>query len=301
MPYLGLLFNALVWGLSWWPLRELQRLGLHPLWATGIFFMLGAVALMAWRPQALGIVMRQPWLWALALAAGGTNAAFNWAVSIGDVVRVVLLFYLMPLWAVLLAWLLLGERISQGAMARVFMALLGAVLVLRPADGGWPTFQGLADWLGLAGGLGFALNNVILRRQAQTPASARALAMFLGGLTLPMLLGWGMVSQGLITPWPSFAWPWLLGALGMGLLFFASNLALQAGAAKLPVAVTSVVMLTEVVFATGSSVWWGDTVLTSATWIGGGLIVLASLMSALAEANQGERLPRPEDLPRGEG
>ena len=40
------------------------------------------------------------------LAAGTTNATFNWAVTLGDVVRVVLLFYLMPLWAVLLARLL---------------------------------------------------------------------------------------------------------------------------------------------------------------------------------------------------
>ena len=39
-----------------------------------------------------------------------TNVGFNWAVTMGDVVRVVLLFYLMPLWAVLLAWPLLGER-----------------------------------------------------------------------------------------------------------------------------------------------------------------------------------------------
>ena len=30
--------------------------------------------------------------------------AFNWAVTVGDVVRVVLLFYLMPAWSVLLAW-----------------------------------------------------------------------------------------------------------------------------------------------------------------------------------------------------
>ena len=39
MPYLALLFNALVWGLSWWPLRQLQAQGLHPLWATLLFFL----------------------------------------------------------------------------------------------------------------------------------------------------------------------------------------------------------------------------------------------------------------------
>jgi hypothetical protein len=52
-------------------------------------------------------------LWVLVLAAGTTNATFNWAVTIGDVVRVVLLFYLMPLWAVLLARLLLKERLTR--------------------------------------------------------------------------------------------------------------------------------------------------------------------------------------------
>ena len=35
---LALVFNAFVWGTSWWPLRRLQEAGLHPLWATTIIF-----------------------------------------------------------------------------------------------------------------------------------------------------------------------------------------------------------------------------------------------------------------------
>jgi drug/metabolite transporter (DMT)-like permease len=286
MPYLGLLFNALVWGVSWWPLRWLHAHGLHPLWATMCFFAIGVLVLLGTRPQALRLVLQQPMLWALAMAAGATNAAFNWAISIGDVVRVVLLFYLMPLWAVLLAWLLLRERISRVGMLCVAMALGGAVLVLRPADGGWPRFEGLADWLGLAGGFGFALNNVLLRKQAQVPTSARALAMFMGGLTMPLVLALSLQSQGLIDPLPAPSMSWMLGALGMGLLFFASNMALQAGASQLPVATTSVIMLTEVVFATASSVWLGGATLTATTLVGGALIVLASAASGLAESKQ---------------
>ena len=63
-------------------------------------------------------------------------------MSIGDVVRVVLLFYLMPLWAVLLARLLLGEltlpllhRATLLAWLRVALALCwrsGAGIVLWP-------------------------------------------------------------------------------------------------------------------------------------------------------------------------
>ncbi|NLZ42208.1 MAG: EamA family transporter, partial [Comamonadaceae bacterium] len=31
---LALLVNAFTWGVSWWPLRQLQAAGVHPLWAT---------------------------------------------------------------------------------------------------------------------------------------------------------------------------------------------------------------------------------------------------------------------------
>ena len=112
---LALVGNAFVWGTSWWPLRQLQAHGLHPLWASAIVFTLASLAIAALRPRALGQVLRAPALWLLVVAAGLTNAAFNWAIVIGDVVRVVLLFYLMPLWTVLLARVVLGERLTAGA------------------------------------------------------------------------------------------------------------------------------------------------------------------------------------------
>nr|MBP6778691.1 EamA family transporter [Piscinibacter sp.] len=117
-PVLCLVFNALAWGLSWWPLRQLQGQGLHPLWTTVLVFVLAVVVIVALRPGAVRQVLRTPALWVLVLASGTTNAAFNWAMVIGDVVRVVLLFYVMPLWAVLLARLLLGEALTAGAALR---------------------------------------------------------------------------------------------------------------------------------------------------------------------------------------
>ena len=90
-------------------------------------------------------------------------------MTVGDVVRVVLLFYLMPLWAVLLARLLLDERSTALALLRVALALAGAAVVLWPQGGGWPLPRSLADWLGVVGGFAFALNNVMLRREAHRP------------------------------------------------------------------------------------------------------------------------------------
>ncbi|MBC7700576.1 DMT family transporter [Aquabacterium sp.] len=280
MPYLALVGNAMIWGLSWWPLRQLQAMGLHPLWATSIFFVLSTGLVMAWRPSALAVLLRSPALWCLALAAGSTNAAFNWGVSVGEVVRVVLLFYLMPVWAALLAWLTLGERPTSAAAFRVALALLGAVLVLKPADAPWPVFAGLPDVLGLVGGFGFAANNVILRQQVHQDTAARALAMFMGGILLPGCLAVVLSSQGVIPPLPAFDARWLFGALALGLLMFCGNMALQYGASRVPVNISSVVMLTEIVFAAGSAVWWGGEVLTPIMMAGGGLILLAAVLAS---------------------
>src|SRR6195952_3177085 len=129
-PVFALLVNAYGWGVSWWPFRHLQAMGLHPLWATTFIYVLSALAIVAWRPAALRQFVRHPALWLIFLGSGATNATFNWAVSIGDVVRVVLLFYLMPLWSLLLARVILKETLTAGSVARVAMALAGAVLVL---------------------------------------------------------------------------------------------------------------------------------------------------------------------------
>ena len=136
-PAAALTLNALVWGTSWWPLRQLAERGLHPLWATAIIYAVAAAVILLLRPGALAQVLRTPVLWVLMLAAGTTNAAFNWGVVAGDVVRVVLLFYLMPLWTVLFARALLREPITPQAGARVLLALLGAAVVLWPPGSGW--------------------------------------------------------------------------------------------------------------------------------------------------------------------
>lgn len=105
---LALVVNAFVWGVSWWPLRQLQAQGLHPLWATAGVYLVSLLVLALLRPGAWRGFAGRPQLLLLMAAAGLTNVGFNWAVTVGDVVRVVLLFYLMPAWTVLLAWALLG-------------------------------------------------------------------------------------------------------------------------------------------------------------------------------------------------
>ncbi len=271
----------------------MQAEGLHPLWATVLVFSLCTVVITCWRPHAVKEVLRTPALWVLVLAAGTTNAAFNWAVSIGDVVRVVLLFYLMPLWTVLLARWLLQEPLTVRAALQVVLALTGAAVVLWPQKAlglSWwqhfPLPTNLAEVLGVLGGLSFALNNVMLRKEAHRSEAARGWAMFFGGVLVAGVLAVVLTSLGTVTTPPAARSAWLAPALVLSLLFLASNMALQYGAARLPANVTSVVMLSEVVFASASAAALGAGELTPRVCIGGALIVGAALLATLSSSKK---------------
>lgn len=249
LPALALVFNATVWGLVWLPFKALQGSGLHPLWATALVYAVALAALLLWRPAGLGQLARHPRLLLLALAAGLTNVCFNWAVTIGDVVRVTLLFYLMPVWSIGLAWLMLSEAPTRAALARLALALTGVVLVLRRPGSHWPLPQDAADLLALAGGFCFALTNVLLRRWREVPEGGRVLAMFCGGLGMSLLLALGGVAGAV----PAWQWDWAPWALALAAGFLGGNLALQYGAARLRAQATALIMLAEVVIATASS------------------------------------------------
>jgi len=288
-PALALVLNAFVWGVSWWPLRQLEAVGLHPLWATVLIYVVAVIAISLARPSAWRELATQPMLWLLVLASGTTNATFNWAVTIGDVVRVVLLFYLMPLWAVLLARLLLHERFTGSALLRVALALAGALVILWPPGGGLPVPRSLPEALGLIGGFAFALNNVMLKREAARSEAARALAMFVGGTLVGASLAVLLTPGGTVPALPPLAPGWVGATLALAACFMASNLALQCGATRLPAHATAVIMLTEVLFASGSALALGAGTLDLRLAIGGAAIVGAALLAAPQHA----RPPQP--------
>ena len=281
LPVLGLMLNAFTWGVSWWPFRWLAAHGLHPLWATAFVYGVAVLLISLRWPRAWGQLWRTPALWWLVLAAGTTNAAFNSAVTFGDVVRIILLFYLMPLWAVLLARVLLGERLSVLAGARVVLALAGAAIVLWPADGaGWPVPGSAAEWLAVLAGFAFALNNVMLRRLAGEPREARSLAMFSGGVLVSLAIAASATAAGALAAPPAPQAAWVAGALVLAVVFLVGNLTLQYGAARLPANVTEVVMVSEVLFASLSAVALGAGVLSLPLLAGGALILAAALLAA---------------------
>ena len=284
LPVLALLVNAFVWGVSWWPFRFLYQHGLHPLWATALMYVLAVTTLLVLRPQVVALARQHPALWVLALATGLTNVCFNWAVTVGDVVRVVLLFYLMPAWSVLLAWKVLGDVPTRMDVVRLALAFGGVALVMLPAGTDLAHLtSGLsgADVLALVGGFTFALTNVTLRRLHRVPGPARMLAMFGGGALMATLGASVGMLAGIVAAPPALAPAWIAVALALTVAFLLGNYALQYGAARLAAGTTALVMLSEVLFASVSSWWLAAAELAPRTLAGGALIVLAALLATL--------------------
>jgi drug/metabolite transporter (DMT)-like permease len=275
LAILVLITNTIIWGLSWTAFKSLRAYGMHPVWATAAIFAGCTVLLLLYRPKILREVKGHPELILVAIAAGMTNTAFNSAVAFGDVVRVILLFYLMPVWAIVLARLVLHEPITMRALARIVLGLSGAMIVLHQPGMGLPVPSSWVDWVALAGGMAFALNNIMLRRLQGVSDGARAITMLGGGGLWACLLGIVLSSVSTV------AWPHTVDMAALPVLaawvvlFLIANLCLQYSVARLPANVTAVVMLTEILIASVSAWMFGSAQLRAQDLIGGLLIISA--------------------------
>lgn len=283
LPFFALMTNALIWGTIWWPFRQLQALGVHPVLGTALVYCILFCGLLLLKPHAAKIARQHPLLLLLAFTSGTTNVLFNWAATTGDVVRVVLLFYLMPAWSVLLAWYFLGEKPNKYSILRLILAFSGVLIVMIPPGATWASLTAnlsLPDALAIAGGFTFAGTNVVLRSQYRVPSEARMLSMFCGGLVAAGLMSLLGIYLGRIPGLPPLASAWPLMVLVVAVLIMLSNWTLQYGASRLAATTAAVVMLSEVVFASASNVLIEGTVLSARLLLGGALVISASLIAA---------------------
>lgn len=275
----ALLTGAFVWGVIWYPYRVLRDAGIGGIQATTLTYAIALVlAVLVWRPRPTRPA--HPWLMiALAMAAGGCNLGYVMATISGEVMRVLLLFYLAPLWTVLLSRLLLGERLNRFGLFVVVLSLAGAATMLWRPEVGMPLPRDAADWMGLAAGFCFALFNVLSRRARDVPVDQRVMVSFAGVIVLGVLIGGTELPATVSAP----AGAWLLLVVTGGVLL-AVNLVVQFGLANTPANQAIVIMLSEVGFAAVSSWLLAGEMLGPQEWVGGAMIIAASLFTTKMEA-----------------
>jgi drug/metabolite transporter (DMT)-like permease len=213
---LAVLFSAVLWGTLWIPVRRMGEAGSGGPWATTLGFFLPLVILL---PVALGRGRRTleglralgpASLW-LALGI----ALYAEGVVRGQIARVILLFYLTPVWSTLLARIVLGAPITGRRLATMALGLAG-MLVIFGAGAGIPGPRGAGDWMGLSAGFAWAVAIVHVNREPGPRLFDRVFVpfVFLGPVFFLVTLIPGDGGSDIALRLVAGSLPWLL-ALGL--------------------------------------------------------------------------------------
>lgn len=271
-PTLALLFSATFWGVVWYPLRLLEQRGLDGVWLTIVVYAAAFVIVAPFVRDFAMIRQRWPEYLLLMLAAGWANLAFILAMLEGSVMRVLLLFYLSPVWALLLAHWLLHEAITAKIAVLMLVAMCGALLMLWNPQLSHPWPQSRADWLALSAGVAFALGNVMIRRLYDQPLLLKTTVAWVGCL---LVAGAALLVQQQQLPDISLAI--LAAAVALGIAgFMLSTVALQYGVTHMTVQRSAVILLFELVAGAVSSMWLAGEMLETRDYAGGIMIIMAA-------------------------
>lgn len=179
-----------MWGVFWIPLRALEEIGLHGLWITVVYFLIPTICvipitLWRWIHVKNGGLSLQ----LTAMLAGGALLLYSTAIVYTDVVRAILLFYLTPIWASILARIFLGDQITTQRIIAMATAVLG-MLTIFGLGTRFPIPQNIGDWLGIGSGFLWAVAMVRIRMTESHSAIELTTGFFQWSLIFSASVAW---------------------------------------------------------------------------------------------------------------
>ena len=215
LPALALVVLSLTWGYTW--VIAKQGLAYAPPFAFAAERCLGGALSLLIVLKLLGRPLKlvAPWQ---TLGIGLTQVAGfmvfqTWALVEGGPGKTAVLIFTMPIWTLLLAWPILGERVRGKQWLAAASTLTGLLLIIEPWDMHASLFS---KFLGLMAALCWAIGTILIKRlRANTPVDLLTLTtwqMLLGAVPLILL--------SFIVPEPPTQWTMsYIGILGFMSIF----------------------------------------------------------------------------------
>ena len=273
-----MLAGAAVWGMVWYPFRILEQAGISSMLSSFLVYSFALIiGLLISGPLWRELRIAKWWGLLLIFTAGWTNFAYVHAIIEGEVMRVLLLFYLAPLWTIFFAHFLLGEKLNRYGYAVIVLSFGGALVMLWQPSLGLPVPQNQAEWIGLSAGMSFAITNVVVRHTQHISVAFKSAAVWFGTFLLAGLMliyNGGLPAQLMSITLDSW---WLLALLG--LVLCATSFAVQFGLTHLPANQSIVLLLFELLFAAIAAYFLANEKMGVQELVGATLIISASLLS----------------------
>ncbi|MDK2774601.1 DMT family transporter [Tabrizicola sp.] len=248
--------------------------------AFGLVFL--APAVWAMRRVALPAGIWPLFLWRGALHVAAVIFWF-WAMARVPVAEMAAIGFLNPVVVLVIAGLLLGEGLGRGRVLSVAVALVGALVVLRPGL----REVSLGHLSQLVATLFFAVSYIFAKRlSGMAPAS-----VVVGVLSVTVSLGLAPMAWWVWEPVTGVQLAWLAGVAGLATLgHYTMTRAFRAA----PLAVTQPVTFLQILWATLLGALVFDEAVDGFVILGGALIVGAVSLNTWAEARRGRIPPQPE-------
>ena len=183
-PFLALGLLSLIWGYNW----VVMKIGLQncpPLLFASLRVLGGAMILLPLLRMFGRPLASPPLSYVVPLGlfqSTGFVGCTLWALESGAAGKTAILVYMMPLWLLLMAWPILGERIQGWQWPAMGFALLGLFLILGPGSN---TASLHGTLLAILSGIFWAISAVWQKKMAPT------------GVDLLTVTSWQIVFGGL--------------------------------------------------------------------------------------------------------
>jgi len=222
--------------------------------------------------------LKRPAAWFIGSSMGLASVLYFYGVMTSDVIRVIFLFYLLPMWTTIAARLIYGERIGAPQILVIGVAMAGLWLLLG-GDKRIPMPSNAGDWCGLAAGVCWGTSLALLRGKTWASPPINCLCTFLSGAIIA-LLAYLLFTADTPANLATLKHPLVIvvAVLFGSLVVMPSMLGQIWGAGILPAPTSALLTMTEIVVATISAFILIGTELSGASAFGA-LVILSAVLA----------------------
>ncbi|MEM6375847.1 MAG: DMT family transporter [Pseudomonadota bacterium] len=274
-------------GIFWMPLRAIGDAGVSAVWSTSLILLVPTFCCL----PVIWVNRHHYWPLSRGLLGGAMTglalALYSSAFLYTEVIRVVLLFYLMPIWGFFLGRILLGEAVTWYRWFAVLSGLTGMVIIFS-GDGGIPLPSNLGDWLALISGMAWSAGSIFMLLDRPVRPAFHMVQFFGVAAILCTGVAIGVTLSGDAT-WPGIA---DLGGILIWLVPLSAFFLLPVGYAtvfaptRLNPGVVGLLFMFEVAVAAITAAIWAGEPISAREWTGLALVMGAGLIEPLVIIRQ---------------
>ena len=170
-PNLTVIVSCFFWGSYWIPLRYIDSDSNGSLWPIFFSFLLLSLLLLKPLVKTFYVIFyERNYFFFLGCLFAATGITFySESLLRGEIAKVVVLFYLCPIWGTIFAKIFLGNKLTLKRLLSIILGIIGLEIMVGIEKGIiFPT--SVVEWIALSAGLSWALGMTLFHLAKSTSA-----------------------------------------------------------------------------------------------------------------------------------